>query len=292
LSPEIYEPVDVFIDRSGEWYVKGYPLAPEQVARRVDVIFNALHGTYGEDGEIQRLLDNLNVPYTGSHAIASALAMHKLRAKEAFKSFGLNIAPHTVFDTLKNTTEDLLEIFRTFPNPSVVKPMMSGSSLGVSVARTYPELVEAVENATQYSPKVLIEARISGKEATCGVIENFRVDELYSLPPVEIIPPKEKFFFDYDSKYGTNTEERCPGRFSAKEIQDIKEVARRAHRAVGASQYSRTDCIVTSRGVFVLEINTLPGLTQTSLIPKALEAVGIPMTHFIHHVISNAINRI
>lgn len=291
LSRDAYEPVDIFIDRSGQWHISGYPVEPNQAARRVDVIFNALHGTYGEDGEVQRILEHLSVPYTGSRAVASSLAMHKIRAKEAFVRSGLRVAPHAVFDTTKNGHDELLEIFRTFPHPSVVKPLASGSSLGVSVAHTYPELVEAVERAGQYSSAVIIEARIVGKEATCGVVENLRGEDLYALPPVEILPPKEKSFFDYEAKYGDGTEERCPGRFSTEETKEIKEAARRAHRAVGASHYSRTDCIVTPHGVFVLEINTLPGLTNSSLVPKSLEAVGVPLSHFVHHVVTRALNR-
>jgi D-alanine-D-alanine ligase len=286
LSPEKYDPIDIFIDKDGEWHIGGYPLTPDRAVQHIDVIFNAMHGEYGEDGEVQRILENLSVPYTGSRAMASAVAMHKAHAKDAFARHGLQMAPHILFDTNTQDEDDIVEIFRTFPQPSVVKPMMSGSSVGVSMVNRFDELADAIARAAEYSPIVLIESFIDGKEATCGVIEDFRGEDLYALPVVEIIPPEDSAFFDYDAKYGGETEERVPGRFSGDETAQIQDIARRAHEAVGALHYSRTDCIVSPRGIFVLEINTLPGLTEASLFPKSLDAIGVPFAHFLDHVIS------
>lgn len=289
LPRDKYEPVDIFIDRGGQWHMDGFPLAPEHAARRVDVIFNALHGAYGEDGEVQRLLEQVSVPYTGSRSFASALAMHKGRTKEKLLQSGIKTPSHIIFDTRTQGPADVVHIFKTFSHPSVVKPIADGSSLGVSIVRKFSDLSEAIERAAVFSPEVLIEAYIPGKEATCGVIEDFKGQKLYTLLPVEIVPPHQSPFFDYDAKYSGQTEERCPGRFSKQESEAIQNAARATHHAVGASHYSRTDCIVTPRGeVFVLEINTLPGLTEESLLPKALEAVGVSFPHFLDHIVTLA----
>ncbi|MCR4274822.1 MAG: D-alanine--D-alanine ligase [Candidatus Campbellbacteria bacterium] len=289
LEREKYEPVDIFIDKAGQWHADGFPLAPEHATKRVDVVFNALHGAYGEDGEVQRILESTATPYTGSRSFASALAMHKGRTKEVLAQNGIKTPPHIIFDTRTQGPSDVLEIFKTFPNPSVVKPVADGSSFGVSIVRKFDDLGEAIERASKFSPEVLIEAFVNGKEATCGVIEDFKGEKVYTLLPIEIIPPKESAFFDSDAKYGGGAEERCPGRFSREETQAIQDAARATHQAVGASHYSRTDCMVTPRGdVYVLEINTLPGLTSESLFPKSLNAVGVPLAHFLDHIVTLA----
>ena len=171
----------------------------------------------------------------------------------------------------------------------MVKPIASGSSVGVSIASSYDELFRAVATASDTSPHVLIEARIQGREASVPVCDDFRGEEYYAFPPIEIIPPAQSPFFDYGAKYSGETQEICPGRFSHAEIEMLQDAARRAHRALGARHYSRSDFIVTPRGVYILEINTLPGLAPECLLPKSLAAVGATLPEFLDHVISLAI---
>jgi D-alanine-D-alanine ligase len=288
--PEKYIPVDILIDKAGQWYKDGWQAKPEDVFRNVDVVFNALHGEYGEDGKIQQLMDHFGVSYTGSNALASAIGMNKLQTKNIFKQNKIKTPAHALFRKDDGPIPDLARsVFRLLPLPLIVKPVDRGSSVGVSKVMSFAEIVPALEKAFGFSDTVLVEEFIKGREATCGVIDNFRDQNIYPLLPIEIIPP-EKSFFDYKSKYGGETQEICPGNFSKEEKRILQDLAVNVHQALGLRHYSRTDFIVSpKRGIYVLEVNTLPGLTEQSLMPKSLEAIGSNLSHFIDHIIKLAV---
>ncbi len=285
---EDYQPIDIFIDKKGEWHLHGSPTDPADLHLHIDIAFNAMHGEYGEDGQIQQILENIKMPYTGSGVVPSALAMHKGRAKKHFKDVGIPVAPSSEFSVTEGDEPALREIFRTMPGPYIVKPLTGGSSVGVRIAHSYPELHEAVFAAAETSPDVLIERLVKGREATCGVIDDFRGEEHYALLPVEIVPPESSTFFDYNAKYSGGTQEIVPGRFSREETDTIQDYARRAHKALGMRDYSRSDFIVTPKQVYILETNSLPGLTSESLLPKSLNAVGSSVLEFLEHTIKRA----
>lgn len=176
-----YIPVDVIIDKKGGWYVDGISVTPQKISESVDVFFNAMHGEYGEDGKVQQILDKLGAKYTGSRALASAIGMNKVQAKEIFTKAGLKTPIFRVVkkdDDIKVTAK---KIFDSFPMPAIIKPRGSGSSMGVSVAKTLKEIAPAIEEALKFSDVVIIEEFISGREATCGVVENMRGQEIYPL---------------------------------------------------------------------------------------------------------------
>jgi D-alanine-D-alanine ligase len=301
---EKYEPMDIFIDRDGAWHISGAPVAPHEAIRRADVFVNALHGEFGEDGKLQSLLDQHDIAYTGSRSLASALGMNKALSKEAFKKSGIKTPHYIVITDRKYNTVD---IFKSFPMPAVVKPVSAGSSVGISIVRAFADLEPAIEaafavaerNCDDQTPAVLIEEFISGVEATVGVIDGFRGEEIYALPPIEIRHSRD--FFDYAAKYSSPdakdgrgrsvaAEEIVPGRFSDAEKAELIRLAREVHAALGLRHYSRTDFIVSPRrGVYVLEVNTLPGLTEASLMPKALLSVGSSLPEFIDHIIGLAL---
>ncbi len=286
LSLEIpgYEWRDLFIDKHGVWYLNGVAKKPSSVLNNIDGVFNALHGTYGEDGGIQEMLDIFGIPYTGSGRVASALAMRKDLSLNSCTKEGIQI-PMTLLVREGNTRDDILLFSKKVSFPLVVKPVSSGSSVGVSLVSSEEELEAAVEYAFRYGPAVLIQEYIKGREATCGVIENFRGEEIYSLFPVEIVPHFSNFF-DYDEKYGGKTLEYCPGNFSKEEKKELQKNAALIHRSLGLRHYSRSDFVVNpERGVFMLEVNTLPGLTDTSLFLLELEASGISFEEFVSHIL-------
>jgi len=176
--------------------------------------------------------------------------------------------------------------------PAVVKPVSAGSSVGVSLAHSLGELETALEEAFRYSDQAIVEEKISGREATCGVIENFRGLPVYSLLPVEIIKPQDRDFFDYHAKYSGKSQEICPGNFSAGEKEEIQRLAKEAHRVLGLRHYSRSDFIIhPKRGIYILETNSLPGLTPESLFPISLEAVGSNLPEFLDHIVTEALTR-
>lgn len=288
--PEKYSPVDVFIDKSGVWHIQGIPHEPHQALKKIDVAFNAMHGEYGEDGKVQKILDTFSIPYTGSKTLASALGMNKVLAKKIFKSHNIK----TPYFKVESKNEDIDKIasklFNTFSIPAVVKPISSGSSVGVSIAYDFQDLKKALVKAFEYSETVLVEEYIKGREATCGVVDKFRGDDFYSLLPIEILKPEKSDFFDYEAKYCGSSQEICPGNFSQSEKQAIQDLAISAHKALGLRHYSRSDFIISPRrGIYILEVNTLPGLTEESLLPKSLNAIGCSMSDFLDHLITMAL---
>jgi len=288
LNTEKYDARDIFIDRSGEWHMYGSPVSPEKALQGVDVVFNALHGEYGEDGKLQRMLDQLAVPYTGSGAMASSLAFHKQRTNEAVKKLGIKV-PHSIFLEPEGDIEDIaFNTFRTFPHPAIVKPVVGGSSVGITLATSFQSLQEGLRHAASVSPKIMVEEFIKGREATVGVIDGFRGEDTYALMPVEIIPPPSQPFFNYEAKYSGESTERVPAHFSQEEKKVLMDAARKVHEGLELSHYSRSDFIVSPRGVYFLEVNTLPGLTKESLLPKALSAVGTKLSDFLDHIIALA----
>jgi D-alanine-D-alanine ligase len=232
------------------------------------------------------------VPYTGSTALASAVGMNKVLSKKIYKNYDLKTPLHVTISKKDDLSGETINLFKSFPMPAVVKPVSGGSSVGTAIAKTLPDLENAVAEALKYSDQALIEEYISGKEATCGVIDNFRNEAVYALLPVEIRKPNESDFFDYQAKYGGLSQEICPGNFTAKEKETIQKMAKEAHKALGLRHYSRSDFIINPRrGIYILETNTLPGLTGESLLPKSLKAVGCSLPDFLDHLISLALSK-
>ncbi|MBI3633634.1 MAG: D-alanine--D-alanine ligase [Candidatus Vogelbacteria bacterium] len=290
--PEKYEPFDVWIDRQSNWHRGGIAMKANEALRHIDVVFNALHGEYGEDGKVQRDLDQLDIPYTGAESLPSAIGMNKILSKERFKQAGIKTPVYKVLEVTDDLEDQIVELFRTFPHPAVVKPATSGSSLGVSIVQTLSELRAGVKNAFQHARKVLIEEYIKGKEATCGVVDNFRGADVYALLPVEIVPNDGRFF-DYEAKYQGKSQEICPPKsFTHDEKRQLETLAAQVHKVLGLRHYSRTDFIVSpKRGIYVLEVNTLPGLTSESLLPKSLHAVGMKLPDFFDHILTLALEK-
>lgn len=296
LNREKFEPRDIFIAKNGAWHLGGFQYSPDHILHRVDVIFNALHGEYGEDGKVQRILEHFGTPFTGSRSLPSAMAMNKVMTKNRIDHIvgtPVRLPRHIVIENSEGDLErKIMEVWRTFLQPSVIKPVALGSSVGVGLARDFPTFRALILGALEKSEAALVEEYIRGREATCGVVESFRGEEIYQLLPVEIVPPAEKDFFDYQAKYSGISREICPGNFSPEEKKEIQQVAALVHQTLGLGHYSRSDFIVSpKRGIYFLEVNTLPGLTSESLLPKSLAAVGCSFPDFLEHLITLALNR-
>ncbi|MEK7607444.1 MAG: D-alanine--D-alanine ligase [Patescibacteria group bacterium] len=291
--PAKYEPIDVFISRVGAWHVGGVEKKPAEILKHIDVAFVALHGQYGEDGKVQRILEHIGIPFTGSKSFASALAMNKHLTKNALSHLKdkIKFAAHKVFTRDEIKQIGVNEIFRIIPHPSIVKPLSAGSSVGITIVKTFFDLESALKKALEHSDSVIIEEFIEGREVTCGVVDNFRGQKTYSLFPIEIIPKED--FYDYHAKYiSEDTRYICPTKFDESIKQTIQEVSKAIHEHLGLRHYSRSDFIVhPKRGVYFLEVNTLPGMTSHSLIPKAGDAGGFPLSEFFDHVLTLAIAR-
>jgi len=282
LSDEKYNISDVAITKDNKWFLNGVEKNPADILKESDLVFNALHGEFGEDGRVQKILDTFGVAYTGSKNIPMALSINKVLTKNEYQKADIKTPIHIEVD---KDNYNLEEIFKTFPMPAVVKPIALGSSVGVNIPQTGIELDEALQEVFKYSDRALVEEYIEGKEATCGVIDGFRGEKIYTLLPVEIIP--ESDFFDYDAKYKGGTKEICPGNFSEDEKLELQKLAKKAHQILGLRHYSRSDFIISpKRGIYILETNSLPGLTSESLFPKSLEAIGSNLEEFVEHLIT------
>ena len=196
LDKEKYEPRDIFISKDGQWHVHGMPMLPERALRGIDVAFNVIHGEYGEDGQLQRILEAVGTPYTGSDAFTSAVAFNKQQTKDIVSKLGIKVAHGIMLDkdATENVEQTAFDLFRSFPHPAIVKPAIGGSSVGATVVHNFHALEPALHKAFTISPKILIEEFVPGKEATVGVIDHFRGEKTYALMPIEIIPPKKHGF--------------------------------------------------------------------------------------------------
>jgi D-alanine-D-alanine ligase len=290
LDRQKYVPVDILLTTRGEWYMNGVRTDLGTIAQHIDVAWNALHGTFGEDGKVQQLFESFGIPYTGSGVMASAIGMHKGLAKERFREMGLLTPQGIIIDALDNFDEVAAQVYHNHPMSLVVKPVSGGSSVATNIVRTYEELIRALGAASKYGD-ILVEELIEGKEATCCVIDTSVAGQHVVLFPIEIVPPASTSFFDYDAKYGGGTEEICPGRFTFDTHQKLRELASKAHRAIGARHYSRSDFIISPKGIYILETNTLPGLTEESLLPKALTAGGVQIPEFLDHILSLTLSK-
>jgi len=290
--PEHYEGIDILIDKKGVWHIGGLPFDPKHLHKRAEVAFIAMHGEYGEDGTVQRLLEQMHVPFTGSGSFASALGMAKHLAKKVFKDHNIKTPVHRVISKKDYTEHTAKELWTTFTQPSVIKPSTAGSSVGVTLAHSLADVKEGLEKAFAVADKVLVEELIKGREATCGVLEKFRGQDIYPLFPIEIVPQKHQKFYDSESKYSSDEGALhiCPGNFTKEESAEITRMAQAIHKAIGARHYSRSDFMVhPKRGVYALEINTLPGLTPTSLLPDAMKAAGSSYSELLDHLIKLAL---
>ena len=237
-----------------------------ELCRMADIVFLALHGACGEDGKVQAALELLGIPYTGSGYLGSAIAMDKDLTKRIVAPLGV-VTPK--WQKVTVTQDNREELARTVELPCVVKPLDSGSSIGVSIPRTREELDAALAQAIRRGGRTVIEAYIAGREIQVGILSD------RALPSIEIIP--KTGFYDYENKYQPGAaEEITPAPIPEPWEKRLGEVALTVFRALGLSVYSRADFIVTEDGTpWFLEINTLPGMTPTSLVPQEAAAVGI-----------------
>lgn len=305
LDAEKYCATPVVIDKRGLWLFPGnksQPLSePEGLLNlrreKIDLAFIAMHGEYGEDGTVQSLLTAAGIPHTGSNTLPSALAMHKPLSSRALKDAGLNIPDFKVVHYLswsKKSGEIVKQVLQEIGLPAVVKPASRGSSVGLTLVREFGDLRltplrAAIDHAFGFGKDVVIQKYISGKELACGVIEyNGRPS---AMLPTEIIPLMSDIF-DYASKYSESGAEEItpPQNMDKATVQKIQTTAIMAHQILGCTHYSRTDMILGhDKKLYVLEVNSLPGLTRASLLPKAALASGIKFPKLLDLIVENVV---
>jgi len=255
-------------------------IAETLIKKKVEYAFIALHGRFGEDGTIQGMLELMRIPYTGSGVLASALALHKIMAKKIFlcekiptPSFEVVQRQEIGKDTLRNIS---------LPLPVVIKPAREGSTIGISIVRTQEELVPALKEAGKYDEEILVEKFMTGKEITVGILEDI------PLPVIEIVP--KSGFYDYHSKYTKGeTQYIIPARIPREKYLYAQEISLKAFQTLGCSGCARVDLMTDENDdSFVIDVNTMPGMTETSLLPKAANYVGITFEDLVERILLGA----
>jgi D-alanine-D-alanine ligase len=244
--------------------------------RKIDLACIALHGTWGEDGTIQGILEYLKIPYTGPGVLGSAIAYNKVVSKEIFMERGIPTASYQVI-----TLEDRGQVKRTLDFPVVVKPADQGSSIGVSIVRTESEWEMALNRAFEVSEEILIEHFIEGKLLAIGM------NGPLPMPIIEIVP--KSGFYDYEAKYTEGkTDYVCPAQLTTKEAQQCRDASVRAFKALKGRGFPRVDVILHKGTPYVLEMNTIPGMTPTSLLPMAARQSGLEFDDLVIEILKNA----
>lgn len=279
LDPNRFSVVPVKIGKDGSW-----PMSLDQFRNQVDVAFITLHGYYGEDGQVQNLLETFKIPYTGSDPIASAIAMDKDRTLKLIRSHCL-IPDYKII--ARPNPAIYREIIKPLKPPLVIKPVSSGSSFGISLVKKWLDLNTAIAKAFDYSNQVMAQKYISGKEMSCGVLEINGAD--IPLVPTEIIPNQGEFF-NHQSKYQVGgSKEITPPNLPLTLIKKIQQTALLVHKIIDCSGLSRTDMILDKKNnLYVLETNTIPGFTKTSLVPQQAAALGLPLSKVLECLIQSA----
>ncbi len=300
LDRNRYDVTPVTILKTGEWqFPDGAPVSvfealPQLRARHIDCVFLALHGEYGEDGRIQGFLDVLGLPYTTSGCAASALSMDKMRSKAVVSSQGVCVAGHVALsrDAWRVSRDSIVQtVEKDLGYPCVVKPGRLGSSVGVHIPQDRDALCAAVARSLEVDEDVLVEEFIRGVEVTCAVLEAEPGGPIRALPVTEI-RPKEGAYFDYHCKYTPGaTAEITPAEIEESMTERVQEAAAHVHQILGCSIWSRSDFIIDARGPVWLEVNTIPGLTETSLFPQAAAAAGIPYARLLGIFVEAALQR-
>lgn len=282
MDGQKYDPTEVVVSKENTWSFGGEKLVEIEALKRLQsyyAVFIALHGTYGEDGTLQVLLEKVGVPFTGSGSSASFLCMDKAASNLLYELNDMGVPDWEVLNSPS--------ALPLLPLPFVVKPIKQGSSVGVSIVEDYGSVNQAIEKAFEFDNQVMVQKYIVGREVSCGVLDER--GEIRALPPTELIPRKAKFF-DYDEKYSKDGAlEVTPPEMDEAIIKKIQDMAVKAHQILGCSGYSRTDMFITEKGeVKIIETNTLPGLTRTSILPQQAEAAGISFGELVDKIIVSA----
>jgi len=285
MDPSRYEVVPFTIDQEGKWSPR--PILPEPGANAgIDVVFPALHGTFGEDGTVQGLLELADLPYVGAGVLSSSVSMDKELMKRVCRERGLPVVEYV---TLSRTNLDTAEACKRLSFPMFVKPANLGSSVGISKAHNCAELDAALQLAAQFDRKIIVECGISGQELECAVLGN---DDPVASLPCEILPSRE--FYDYEDKYLLDQAKvELPARISPEKTDELRHLAVECYRAVECSGMARVDFLLESASgqLYINEINTIPGFTSISMYPKMWEHSGLPMPKLIDKLIELALQR-
>jgi len=289
LAESGFEAIDMLLDKDGVLHIKGIPADLKDVKENVDTVWNALHGEFGEDGQLQKMLDDMGITYTGSGEETSMLAFNKQTAKEKAESLGINTPQSMLImpDGDESVSAITQRIYNTMAPPWVLKPLAGGGSVRAYFAFTPLELSQFVDDSVGHAAPFLVEQYIHGREAAVGVINDFRTKSEYVLPVVEVRSGSREVV-NHELRNSEQDYAVHSGSFSSDEREKLSSLARELHSAFGAEDYSQSEFIIDNRGrVWFIEIDTHPHLTKNAPFLVALDAVGASLQEFVRSVLEN-----
>lgn len=295
LPKSKYTPVDILIDRDGVWHRNGVPLNPDELANHVDVVFNCLHGIDGEDGRIQKFLEEKGIPFVGSDSLSSALSGHKGAAKERLKSIGYKTPRYTLLKDISSYKDEserhdhmrrkAMEVFRKMNGPWIVKPILGSASTHTYLVTTFSELISTLDFLSDMFDEILIEEYIEGREVVSAILEGYRDEKHYAVPPREVVKPGK--ILDENIRRQGLHKAYVVGRDMKDHRDSLEEMTRRIHSEFNMSDFSMIDYIVSpTKGIYVIEIDSVPVLAKGEIVHDILHSIGINEGDFLDHLIS------
>jgi len=300
IPKDRYEPVDILITKDGTWHKKGIPIPPREIKNHVDIVFNTLYGTYGEDGKLQDFLDEIGVPYVGSDPFSHSMTANKKKKKERLADIGLKTPRYFILQgllKLEDEKEQLeflrkkaMEIFKKIHPPWVVKPILGSASTFTYVVTTFTELIHLLNDLADRFDEIIIEEFIEGEEIVSGIINGLRGEEEYVLPPFEIVKPGK--ILDYETRWGKKHSLRTLGRKLEEHKSAIDDIVRTLHKEFNLNDYSTANLIISPKGgIYVIEVDSHPILGEGEILPSMMSEVGCPDRIWIDHLLRRRLNR-
>jgi len=294
LPHDKYQPIDILIDRAGVWHKNGVAFEPEEIADHVDVVFNALHGVDGEDGRIQKFLEDAGVPFVGSDSLTSKLTGHKHAAKDRIKAIGYHtpkykllqglFCPGTDAEKLDHVRRKAMEVFHTMPGPWIVKPILGSASTHTYLVTTFAELVSTLRYLSDIFEEILVEEFVNGREVAAAILEGYRGEDHYVMPVHEV---SRKTMSEGPGPKAMGLHRAYVVGNALEQKREIEEMTRRIHREFGMQDYSFVEYIIAPDGrIHVIEIDSVPILGHGAALHTMMESVGIGEGEFLDHLIS------
>lgn len=289
LSKDNYVPVDILVDKDEIWHIQGIPRSNDELGSLVDVAWNSILGTYGEDGKLHQILDAYSIPYVGSSSYASSVSLYKPLAKSVAKQAGFKVPYHQLVNKKDFSGLDASELFRRALLPVVAKLPNGNGSVGLSYAKDGEALRLALETLFQMNDEVMLEQFVRGREISVGVSEGFRGEDIYVFMPSWV--RKDTEVLSYDDRISGLLNAVCPAPLSQNEKEIIEDSARKLFKIFGFRHHAVFDFIISPSGLYFIEADAQPALNEGEILPRGLSASGATTPQLIEHSISLALNR-
>lgn len=298
LPKSDYEPIDILITKDGTWHKKGVPMEPRDLKQHVDVVFNALHGTYGEDGKLQDFLDELGVPYVGSDPFSSSLTANKQKKKERLSDIGLKTPRYFILQGLLKMEDEkaqlefmrkkATEIFKKISPPWVVKPILGSASTFTYLVTNFSDLIYMLNDLADRFDEIIVEEFIEGTEVVSGIMNGLRGEDEYVLPPFEVTKPGK--ILDYETRFNKKHGLRMLGQKLEEHKAAIDDIMKTLHKEFNLTDYSTANLVISPKGgIYVIEVDSQPILGDGEILPTMMSEIGCPDHVWIDHLIKRTL---